>query len=278
MHKVVRYASERKEWEKIMKMEAELDANDGAGKYVDEEYSIQATTSLWIYLYRCAKLGSRSLWKKNRNFVLEEQVRALCDKVIQHRLTTTQSGENILHRKTNIPMRPDVITCFCNMTDVIIDTNPTLYSDIALKLNITFNEERLLCKAFSDFAEVLFSKGTTWPLVVSFLAFSSSLAVECAKHRRSILVRRISDWATIFIVMRLREWIVENGRWNGVLRYFEPKKQPSSMFSPKQMIEDLKRKYQNNERVIWVVLSVIFGTLVFYFFQCFGLYIFYALI
>ena len=176
-------------------------------------------------------------------------MRSLCDKVIQHRLTATQTGNNILHRKTNIPIRPDVVTCFCDMTDVIIFSNPTLYTDIALKLNITFQEERLVCKAYSDFAEILFSKGVTWPLIISFLAFSSCLAVECAKHGRSILVRSISDWATIFIIMRLRDWIVQNRCWNGALRYFEPKKQSSSLIS-ERVIGDLMSVYRVYEKTV----------------------------
>lgn len=66
---------------------------------------------------------------------------------------------------------------------------------------------------FSDFAECLFSKGVTWPLIISFFAFSGALAVECARNGRSILVKSVTDWATIFTVMRLKEWIIENGKW-----------------------------------------------------------------
>ena len=66
---------------------------------------------------------------------------------------------------------------------------------------------------FSDFAECLFSKGTTWPLVISLLAFSGALAVECSRNGRSILVKSVRDWATVFMVMRLKEWIIDNGKW-----------------------------------------------------------------
>ena len=190
-------------------------------------------------------------------------MRSLCDKVIQHHLTARQTGNNILHRKTNIPIRPDIVTCFCDMTEVIIFANPTLYTDIELKLNITFQEERLVCKAYSDFAEILFSKGTTWPLIVSFLAFTSCLAVECAKQGRSILVRSLSDWATIFIVMHMKDWIVKNGRWNGALKYFQPKKQSSAVISSK-IIDEVVLKYKKHEKLLFRSVSVMLVCLVFY--------------
>lgn len=66
---------------------------------------------------------------------------------------------------------------------------------------------------FSDFAENLFMKGVSWPLIISFLAFSGSLAAECTNNGRSILVRRICDWSTLFIVMRLKQWLTDNGGW-----------------------------------------------------------------
>ena len=65
----------------------------------------------------------------------------------------------------------------------------------------------------SDFAESLFAKTISWPLIASLLAFSGGLAIECIRNGRSILVRRICDWATIFVVMRLKNWIKQNGGW-----------------------------------------------------------------
>ena len=235
-------------------------------KDADDDFSnaaYETTSSLWIYLYRCAKLGARSLWKKKKNVVLEEQIRALCDKVIQHRLTKMQLGDTILARKTNLPIRQDVVHCICTMTDVIVATNPKLYKDVALKLNITFHEERLVCKAYSDFAEILFSNGPTWPLLISLLAFSGSLAVECTRKGRSILVRRISDWATIFIVMRLRDWIIQQGKWDGVLRYFEPKKQSPSLI-PDAFVDDLLSKYRKHEKSIQQISFGLLAALCFY--------------
>jgi len=76
---------------------------------------------------------------------------------------------------------------------------------------------RLFDFFFSEFAENLFKKGVSWPLIISLLAFSGSLAAECTRNGRSILVRRICDWATLFIVMRLKEWIKENGGWVSII-------------------------------------------------------------
>ena len=275
MQNLVNQARELKKWEDLRKeLEAEEAATEDQGADGKEEQDNTTTTtmqsavstSLWIYLYRCAKLGSRSLWKKKRNVILEEQIRTLCDRVIQHRLQRHKSEINDLNRKSNIPLRGDIVKCFCDMTDLMILQNPNLYSDIALKLNITFHEERSVCKAFSDFAEVLFSKGVTWPLIVSLLAFSSGLAAECAKHGRSILVQSISDWATVFIVMRLRGWIVENGKWDGMLRYFEPKKQTSDIsVISERFMDELFLKYQTHDKSIhFSILVLVLAVLVYF--------------
>ena len=272
MHHVVEQARQQREWEKFIALEKEqnevnddgIKENENTVKDVNDFTNETTTsTSLWIYLYRCAKLGSRSLWKKKKNSILEEQIRYLCDKVIQHRLTKTQCENDKLDRTSNVPIGLDIVTCFCNMTDVIIYLNPTLYTDIALKLNITFQEERLVCKAYSDFAEILFSKGTTWPLIVSFLAFTSCLAVECAKQGRSILVRSLSDWATIFLIMHMKDWIVKNGRWNGALKYFQPKKQSSAVISSK-ILNVVVSKYKSNGNLLFRGLMVTVVCLVAY--------------
>ena len=102
MEQIVKKASEMKEWESTVRrqmssMEAELDAKtdlkrkDGLHKIdAEDENSVGATksSSLWIYLYRCAKLGSRSVWKKKKNIALEEQIRSLCDEIIKYKLIT----------------------------------------------------------------------------------------------------------------------------------------------------------------------------------------------
>lgn len=237
LDKLVAQVREQREWERLEKVAGGSENGDEKdGKDLCDIMSPQTfktTTSsslLWIYLYRCSKQGSRSLWKGKKNVAMEEQVRSLTDKIIQYRLSKSRPDDNVLSYRVNKPVRQDLVQCLCNMTDIMIEVNPGLYNDIALKLNITFQEERLVCKAFSDFAEVLFSKGPTWPLLVSLYTFASCLAVECSKNGRSILVKSISDWTAIFIVMRLREWIVDNGKWNGVLQFFEPKKQSSDAF------------------------------------------------
>lgn len=111
--------------------------------------SAKISTSLWIYLYRCAKLGSRSLWHKKKNVVLEEEIRTLCDKVISNYMSRKQPDYvGTKRHKTNVPVRDDVLQCFYNMTDLIVASNPNLYTDVALKLNITLQEERVVCKAY----------------------------------------------------------------------------------------------------------------------------------
>ena len=81
-------------------------------------------------------------------------------------------------------------------------------------VNLSVSCDYALTYCFSsDFAESLFAKTISWPLIASLLAFSGGLAIECIRNGRSILVRRICDWATIFVVMRLKNWIKQNGGW-----------------------------------------------------------------
>ena len=84
----------------------------------------------------------------------------------------------------------------------------------AKMVNLSVSCDYALTYCFSsDFAESLFAKTISWPLIASLLAFSGGLAIECIRNGRSILVRRICDWATIFVVMRLKNWIKQNGGW-----------------------------------------------------------------
>ena len=106
LQQIVALAKQEKEWERLMvtHQDDNYHCNESAMRNTTVNRSkhttpMQTSASLWIYLYRCAKLGSRSLWKKKKNVILEEQVRSLCDKVIQHRITVTQSGNEILNRK-----------------------------------------------------------------------------------------------------------------------------------------------------------------------------------
>ena len=84
----------------------------------------------------------------------------------------------------------------------------------AKMVNLSVSSDYALTYCFSsDFAESLFAKTISWPLIASLLTFSGGLAIECIRNGRSILVRRICDWATIFVVMRLKNWIKQNGGW-----------------------------------------------------------------
>lgn len=229
MHKLVIQVKKQKKFERLMEeVDSDEKSQDTCQDFSSEIYN--NTTLLWIYMNRCSKIGIRSLWKEKKNIVFGEQVRSLCDKVIQHRLSESNSGSNFLAGRDNMPIREDLVKCFCRMTDAMIMTNPDLYMDLALKMDITFHEERIVCKAFSDFAENLFSEGPTWALITSLLTFSGCLAVECSKNGRSILVGSISDWATTFIIVRLKTWIQENNMWDGVLQYFAPKRKCSARF------------------------------------------------
>lgn len=175
-------------------------------------------STLWIYLHRCAKLGPRSLWVRQKDFKLEEQCRTLCDKVVRHRMDKVDINHSpIKSPKFREKPSPEVISCFSDMIDLLFEANPDLYSDIIYKLNVPLHDERAVCRAFCDFAEHLFSKSISWSLIASLLAFSGGLAIECTRNGRSILVRSVCDWATVFIVIRLKEWVKENGGWDGVL-------------------------------------------------------------
>lgn len=177
--------------------------------------------TLWIYLYRCSKLGPRSIWRKQEVCLLEEQSRTVCDKAIRHRMERVCIDHSPI-KSPNIRAKPsaEALACIYDIMDVLVASNPELYTDVSFKMNMNIHDERAVCRAYSDFAESLFQKGVTWPLITALFAFSGSLAAECTRNGRSILVRSICDWATVFIVMRLKEWLKENSGWEGVVSYF----------------------------------------------------------
>lgn len=214
------------------------------GKGVDDmAASKKSQTTLWIYLYRCSKLGPRSLWVKQTNYTLEEMTRTICEKVVRHRMTKA----SIDHSPIKSPKLYDspcdqTMQCIKDMVDLMVSAHPELYSEITFKLNIPIQDERTVCRTYSEFAENLFKRGVSWPLIISLLAFSGSLATECTRNGRSILVRRICDWATLFIVMKLKAWVQAQGGWDGIYDFFHPSTPAKSNFSTEKLnqLQDLK--------------------------------------
>ncbi|XP_066922562.1 apoptosis regulator BAX-like isoform X4 [Clytia hemisphaerica] len=200
----------------------------------------KSQTTLWIYLYRCSKLGPRSLWIKQSNCVLEELTRTICDKAIRHRMTKASIDHSpIKSPKLYETPSEKTMQCVKDMIDLIVSSHPELYTEITFKLNIPVQDERTVCRTYSEFAENLFKRGVSWPLIISLLSFSGSLAAECTRNGRSILVRRICDWATLFIVMRLKDWIQDNGGWDGMYEFFyQPTLNNNSVF-PSDKLQQL---------------------------------------
>jgi len=191
------------------------------------------SSSFWVYVFRCARAGPHTLWSRKEDHMLEEEMRSLCDKVIAYRLKkmdasvtdvdTSPLNNNNDNNDNNIAMASkDTVRCFCAMTDIMIDQNPDLYSDLSSKLNTPLQEERAVCKAFTDFAEHLFSRQTTWSLIVSLLTFAGCLAGECSHNGRSVLVKSVCEWTTVFMVLKLRPWIEQNGRLEGLVDFVTP--------------------------------------------------------
>ena len=54
MQRVVEQLKQQKEWEEMMKLDAQLHDEDVNGLVEDDEYAahVSTSTSLWIYLYR----------------------------------------------------------------------------------------------------------------------------------------------------------------------------------------------------------------------------------
>jgi len=170
-------------------------------------------SSLWVHVFRVARAGPKCLWSKKDDSELEEEIRFMCEKVINYRVKPSALGQRTA---------PRTVRCFCRMTDIMMTQNPELYTQLSSKLNTTLEGERVVCKAFTDFAEALFEKGITWPLIISLLTFSGALAAECSRNGRSVLVRSISNWTTVFMVLKLKEWIEENGNLVGFIHFVSP--------------------------------------------------------
>lgn len=106
-------------------------------------------TTLWIYLYRCSKLGPRSLWIKQSECDLEELTRAICDKAIRHRMSKADIDHSpIKSPKLYATPAEETIDCVKNMLDLLVSSHPELYSEITFKLNIPIQDERTVCRTY----------------------------------------------------------------------------------------------------------------------------------
>ncbi|XP_075425176.1 apoptosis regulator R1-like [Ascaphus truei] len=79
--------------------------------------------------------------------------------------------------------------------------------------------------AYPRFAEVagdLFRDGVNWGRVVGFFVFGAALCVESVNKEMSPLVPRIQDWMGTYLETNLRDWIQNNGGWNGFLAVYGP--------------------------------------------------------
>ncbi|XP_075425183.1 apoptosis regulator R1-like isoform X3 [Ascaphus truei] len=81
--------------------------------------------------------------------------------------------------------------------------------------------------AYPRFAEVagdLFRDGVNWGRVVAFFVLGAALCVEIesVNTEMSPLVLRIQDWMGTYLETNLRDWIQNNGGWNGFLAVYGP--------------------------------------------------------
>ena len=117
----------------------------------------KSQTTLWIYMYRCSKLGPRSLWVKQSNCVMEELTRTICDKAIRHRMTKAAIDHSPI-KSPKLFEHPSEKTMQCvkDMIDLVVSSHPELYSEITFKLNIPIQDERTVCRTFRYHFELLF--------------------------------------------------------------------------------------------------------------------------
>ena len=175
----------------------------------------------WLYLYRYSKLGAHHFWKGKADNAIEEQGRSLSERTIRYRMERMRIDHTPIKTPSfKFHASANVLDKMIDMVDLFVAAYPDVFMHASAKLRIEIKDERVLCKAFSAFAEELFSNGINWGLIVAFFAFSASLAVECVHFGRSILVRGICDWTSLFIAIRLKDWIIENGGWEGIVVHF----------------------------------------------------------
>lgn len=109
----------------------------------------KSQTTLWIYLYRCSKLGPRSVWVKQSDCVLEELTRTICDKAIRHRMSKAFIDHSpIKSPKLYETPSEKTMTCVKDMVDLLVSAHPELYSEITFKLNVPIQEERTVCRTY----------------------------------------------------------------------------------------------------------------------------------
>ena len=115
----------------------------------DLQASCSRESTLWIYLHRCAKLGPRSIWMKQKNCVLEEQTRTLCEKAVRHRMGKADIDHSPI-KSPQVRERPsnNALKCIFDMIDVLTNNHQEIFSDIIYKLKVPIQNERALCRAY----------------------------------------------------------------------------------------------------------------------------------
>jgi len=139
---------------------------------------------------------------------------------INHRLTTkgyVWPGCPELPAPTNINL------LMRTLGDELENRYREVFDEMCDELHVT------LSSAYPTFVGVtneLFAEGFQWGRFVALFAFGGALAVQCVYTEMPHLVDSIVEWVSTYVDEKLAEAMLENGGWEGFVKYFDSDEHP----------------------------------------------------
>ncbi|KXJ21080.1 apoptosis regulator Bcl-2 [Exaiptasia diaphana] len=99
---------------------------------------------------------------------------------------------------------------------------PDLFETACAKLDFTPASAR---STFYSVAKEIFQTGINWGRIVALFTFGGVVAHHFVENERPDMVSHIVLWIPSFIAEHLLSWIMENGGWNGFVKYFSESSQ-----------------------------------------------------
>ncbi|XP_078474343.1 LOW QUALITY PROTEIN: bcl-2-related ovarian killer protein [Lampetra planeri] len=145
---------------------------------------------------------------------LVTQAKALCRDYINWRLLRAGLGwgkaESSAHSCSKFT---EVSNTVLLLGDELEYMYPSLYRNVDKHLGLSVASEAAVTEALQAVAHVLFGTGITWAKVVSLLAVSAGLAVDCVTQGQPATVHALVDCVGDVFSATLVPWIRARGGW-----------------------------------------------------------------
>ena len=125
-------------------------------------------------------------------------------------VTLEEETEEILPEKEDMKEMGDVLR---QMADKLNEERSQEFENMCERLCLSQHNAR---NKFRRTIEVLFSKGISWPNIVTMVTFTGHVAVFCADQNMEEQTVEVVEEADTFMHDRLLPWILKRGGWVSV--------------------------------------------------------------